>query len=130
MIRRPPRSTRTDTLFPYTTLFRSDCGADGGGATVAAGAGLSRLPRLVAAAHAAGDGRGHPGRGVGGGRLPAPAVRAHVRAAGYRRAVRVGHRMHGGRAHRVRRHLATAARHAGKACISTSNTRGTEYPSQ
>src|SRR3546814_5566877 len=31
MIRRPPRSTRTDTLFPYTTLFRSlrnFCGAD------------------------------------------------------------------------------------------------------
>src|SRR3546814_17001236 len=41
MIRRPPRSTRTDTLFPYTTLFRSHAvaaelqdrlveGADGG----------------------------------------------------------------------------------------------------
>src|SRR3546814_16835899 len=36
MIRRPPRSTRTDTLFPYTTLFRSGqlacrtlCGARG-----------------------------------------------------------------------------------------------------
>src|SRR3546814_6602634 len=29
MIRRPPRSTRTDTLFPYTTLFRSTAGADG-----------------------------------------------------------------------------------------------------
>src|SRR3546814_4487534 len=28
MIRRPPRSTRTDTLFPYTTLFRSAVGAD------------------------------------------------------------------------------------------------------
>src|SRR3546814_9192926 len=28
MIRRPPRSTRTDTLFPYTTLFRSG-GTDG-----------------------------------------------------------------------------------------------------
>src|SRR3546814_2488537 len=29
MIRRPPRSTRTDTLFPYTTLFRSaGCRAD------------------------------------------------------------------------------------------------------
>src|SRR3546814_4768169 len=34
MIRRPPRSTRTDTLFPYTTLFRSlrrrrgRCGAE------------------------------------------------------------------------------------------------------
>src|SRR3546814_15358312 len=27
MIRRPPRSTRTDTLFPYTTLFRSVSGA-------------------------------------------------------------------------------------------------------
>src|SRR3546814_7826376 len=30
MIRRPPRSTRTDTLFPYTTLFRSgDTEVDG-----------------------------------------------------------------------------------------------------
>src|SRR3546814_8257816 len=28
MIRRPPRSTRTDTLFPYTTLFRSYFGYD------------------------------------------------------------------------------------------------------
>src|SRR3546814_8688572 len=28
MIRRPPRSTRTDTLFPYTTLFRSECGVE------------------------------------------------------------------------------------------------------
>src|SRR3546814_1060956 len=27
MIRRPPRSTRTDTLFPYTTLFRSELAA-------------------------------------------------------------------------------------------------------
>src|SRR3546814_9367115 len=36
MIRRPPRSTRTDTLFPYTTLFRSPerayvAGGSGGG---------------------------------------------------------------------------------------------------
>src|SRR3546814_5329876 len=29
MIRRPPRSTRTDTLFPYTTLFRSHRAARG-----------------------------------------------------------------------------------------------------
>src|SRR3546814_5815573 len=28
MIRRPPRSTRTDTLFPYTTLFRSAAHSD------------------------------------------------------------------------------------------------------
>src|SRR3546814_9749152 len=31
MIRRPPRSTRTDTLFPYTTLFRSPAGSRGSG---------------------------------------------------------------------------------------------------
>src|SRR3546814_10291516 len=35
MIRRPPRSTRTDTLFPYTTLFRS-------GVDVAKGRALAR----------------------------------------------------------------------------------------
>src|SRR3546814_14785688 len=29
MIRRPPRSTRTDTLFPYTTLFRSSAATGG-----------------------------------------------------------------------------------------------------
>src|SRR3546814_7686066 len=29
MIRRPPRSTRTDTLFPYTTLFRSQLRQNG-----------------------------------------------------------------------------------------------------
>src|SRR3546814_14685267 len=28
MYRRPPKLTRTDTLFPYTTLFRSECGDD------------------------------------------------------------------------------------------------------
>src|SRR3546814_7490372 len=37
MIRRPPRSTRTDTLFPYTTLFRSIA------TTVIAGAALAIL---------------------------------------------------------------------------------------
>src|SRR3546814_15078978 len=36
MIRRPPRSTRTDTLFPYTTLFRSALDRRGG---------IARLPR-------------------------------------------------------------------------------------
>src|SRR3546814_19972609 len=30
MIRRPPRSTRTDTLFPYTTLFRSSLAVEDG----------------------------------------------------------------------------------------------------
>src|SRR3546814_4019041 len=40
MIRRPPRSTRTDTLFPYTTLYRSrDQRGDLGQADVQPGAG-------------------------------------------------------------------------------------------
>src|SRR3546814_4655432 len=64
MIRRPPRSTRTDTLFPYTTLFRSpgesrevgerrDAGqrrdpeAQGVGRDVAAGPSDDRLHRHV-----------------------------------------------------------------------------------
>src|SRR3546814_3002867 len=34
MIRRPPRSTRTDTLFPYTTLFRSELALERYGAPV------------------------------------------------------------------------------------------------
>src|SRR3546814_1537392 len=56
MIRRPPRSTRTDTLFPYTTLFRSDhiqhlglrrgpLGSDRAGQLSAGGAGARSLPR-------------------------------------------------------------------------------------
>src|SRR3546814_11391700 len=40
MIRRPPRSTRTDTLFPYTTLFRSGGGGPAGGGRRVAGRGL------------------------------------------------------------------------------------------
>src|SRR3546814_20735868 len=41
MIRRPPRSTRTDTLFPYTTLFRSvlDLVSELGAVAVAVGPG-------------------------------------------------------------------------------------------
>src|SRR3546814_11596111 len=47
MLRRPPRSTRTDTLFPYTTLFRSQpprrclCQAGGGGVLTRQRAGRS-----------------------------------------------------------------------------------------
>src|SRR3546814_1407398 len=39
MIRRPPRSTRTDTLFPYTTLFRSSAGEHPDGAPLPEGPG-------------------------------------------------------------------------------------------
>src|SRR3546814_13978951 len=54
MIRRPPRSTRTDTLFPYTTLFRSRQNKWGG-------AGLAS-PQLWCL----------PGRGRGAGRRLVP----------------------------------------------------------
>src|SRR3546814_4288575 len=62
MIRRPPRSTRTDTLFPYTTRFRSRRACAGGSharvrggvqprrqSVRAAAPGLSRFPRPVRA---------------------------------------------------------------------------------
>src|SRR3546814_6436395 len=46
MIRRPPRSTRTDTLFPYTTLFRSLAqeALDGARALIAGDYGDAYLP--------------------------------------------------------------------------------------
>src|SRR3546814_15382712 len=43
MIRRPPRSTRTDTLFPYTTLFRSIGAITGPEAVYAAGVGQHQM---------------------------------------------------------------------------------------
>src|SRR3546814_18540094 len=43
MIRRPPRSTRTDTLLPYTTLFRSEGGSG-------ANSGSSPIPPITATA--------------------------------------------------------------------------------
>src|SRR3546814_18096126 len=49
MIRRPPRSTRTDTLFPYTTLFRSSTSAASyEAALLAVGAGLTAVASLEA----------------------------------------------------------------------------------
>src|SRR3546814_11231357 len=71
MIRRPPRSTRTDTLFPYTTLFRSlgdapagpgRCALTGGGGGCRAGGNLA-LGRLGCNGHRRGGslqiGRAH-----------------------------------------------------------------------
>src|SRR3546814_8416435 len=60
MIRRPPRSTRTDTLFPYTTLFRSLGGLGDPGA--------------------AGE-MGHPRAPVGGGRRHVASVASATAAA-------------------------------------------------
>src|SRR3546814_3509814 len=67
MIRRPPRSTRTDTLLPYTTLFRSD--------RPGAPDHLDRRPDLVALRqeHVAG-GAGHRDRGDRGHPVHRPAA--------------------------------------------------------
>src|SRR3546814_7437779 len=53
MIRRPPRSTRTDTLFPYTTLCRSCCNRY----TEESGADHDREPALGRTARSQEDGR-------------------------------------------------------------------------
>src|SRR3546814_13227179 len=65
MIRRPPRSTRTDTLFPYTTLFRSMSSSRRVGAAAAwpgRGAGV-----IVDGADSTGDRAMAPGSGNAGG---------------------------------------------------------------
>src|SRR3546814_9840661 len=49
MIRRPPRSTRTDTLFPYTTLFRSSASASRATGSTIAQCLIQSCERLVAA---------------------------------------------------------------------------------
>src|SRR3546814_11783201 len=70
MIRRPPRSTRTDTLFPYTPLFRSARIALQGGDAVAAGEellGRGTLIGVPAKARTFGL-HGCAGDGLGGGK--------------------------------------------------------------
>src|SRR3546814_8039106 len=58
MIRRPPRSTRTDTLFPYTTLFRSADGpSKAGGATGGGGSCSAAMPELRGRMTSTGVGR-------------------------------------------------------------------------
>src|SRR3546814_16341659 len=64
MIRRPPRSTLTDTLFPYTTLFRSvPVDAERGQVQLHAPVGELRLQTdLVARQHRRVQARWHPGQ--------------------------------------------------------------------
>src|SRR3546814_12445032 len=76
MIRRPPRSTRTDTLFPYTTLFRSGRAAALADAQATAEAEYDAANAARAAAVAAGFGDPiHPTTGE-----PVPATRSYVAA--------------------------------------------------
>src|SRR3546814_20978969 len=99
MIRRPPRSTPTDTLFPYTTLFRSPEGQSGGG-----------LPRFRGAATRREAAWGVKSRGrQGRGRC--------VRAEPARP-----------RPTPERRQCSSEERRVGKECVSTGRSRWSAYP--
>src|SRR3546814_9219290 len=82
MIRRPSRSTRTDTLFPYTTLFRSDGlsvidaegGADGAGRKLEQLAGDEGLAGILANRQLLMQIGADPGGHVGGDRTLAEQV--------------------------------------------------------
>src|SRR3546814_11808711 len=123
MIRRPPRSTRTDTLFPYTTLFRSVGPAGGlrvhGEGDPRAGAGRAerrtgpvdgrRGPRRPAP-----EGEGAPGPGL-------RRLRAHAHEARDPRPALRGARIRGAAGHgRPRR---SEERSVVKEGVSTGSTR-------
>src|SRR3546814_13028322 len=74
MIRRPPRSTRTDTLFPYTTLFRSQDAHH-----LAARDGVQRgpVPARVAGGGHVGVGRAHAASPWCCAALPLPVIRTN-----------------------------------------------------
>src|SRR3546814_10772643 len=103
MIRRPPRSTRTDTLFPYTTLFRSQL-------AVPHRPQPHRRPLARAAVPAAGAGERRP------------AHRAHTRSR-HARAHAVGVRA-------APRHAAGTRRTARRAARSDSAARSEEHTSE
>src|SRR3546814_5962512 len=77
MILRPPRSTRTDTLFPYTTLFRSDRGSARAQQCPPHGGAGFRADSAAALPTACGCPDRRPG--------PSPAVRAAPAGRGERR---------------------------------------------
>src|SRR3546814_16326823 len=130
MIRRPPRSTRTDTLFPYTTLVRSagrvegDGTADGAVGRVTIGAAAS----LAAMRIGAGEGSGvaaarTAARSSTGSRGAAPVTGAFATGAcvGV-----VASAVRPGRSRAVR----SDERRAGTECVRTFRSRWSPYPSK
>src|SRR3546814_11065746 len=113
MIRRPPRSTRTDTLFPYTTLFRSVLkafvtevervhGKEGLLVRIAEAACLQPEGMVCDVVFPA----------AGGADVLAAIVREHKASDGFER-----------RVHRVLR-VRSEERRVGKECVSTCRSRG------
>src|SRR3546814_13153920 len=75
VIRRPPRSTRTDTLLPYTTLFRSGDAGDGRGWLYQQGAAQRPVPRPAQRAGGARSDQRHLFRRLGAAAGPRPGGR-------------------------------------------------------
>src|SRR3546814_17991775 len=109
MIRRTPRSTRTDTLFPYTTLFRSRSGAGRICRRVPEGRGRRRLSERQGADRVA-----EGGCRYGGGE------RQEYDGAGWRRAEVSYLPLVAGRVRPIRR---SEERRVGKECVSTCRSR-------
>src|SRR3546814_11911966 len=106
MIRRPPRSTRTDTLFPYTTLFRSVNDAP---LRITGTVGSS----LYKSARAAG--------------VPARLVAEYIKALSFgidfQRDVGANAKFD-----IIFEHRRSEERRVGKECVSTCRSRGSPYP--
>src|SRR3546814_15542750 len=123
MIRRPPRSTRTDTLFPYTTLSRSRHFGGGGRRQRQVRALLVQIEDQIGAILRVGKpGKGHLGAVGELARAREPRIE---RVEGPRSADRF-QRVGEGEAAPAGRDLVTArpeARRVGKACLSTCRSR-------
>src|SRR3546814_14749563 len=120
MIRRPPRSTRTDTLFPYTTLFRSQRRQAGCGLAFAQA--LAVLFRWLDAAHT------HRRDALG---ANAEFLGCALRQVEDAPAAREGTAVvdaHDDTASGIeRRHLRSEERRVGKECVSTCRSRWSPY---
>src|SRR3546814_11325609 len=117
MIRRPPRATRTDTLFPYTTLFRSRLGNGGesfGPAVAEVHQRGDRILRDLTAATAVG-GRDRPQHDAAG-----PVLQLAGDAPGELLADAVG-------ARDGRLVLRSEERRVGNECVSTCRSRWSPY---
>src|SRR3546814_18434593 len=119
MIRRPPRSTRTDTLFPYTTLFRS--AEERRQDHVATIFPFSASLRRFTSSEPGAGGEARPPRIVGIGWMRG-AQQARNEEAARRRACRLDGRPAGGYA-RPRQRREEESR-VGKKCVSQGGRRG------
>src|SRR3546814_11621577 len=108
MIRRPPRSTRTDTLFPYTTRFRSDAAKFVKKALV--GTGSAEKPQVAMMV-----GRLLPGI------VPAGPDAADALA------VAICHAHHGGTTRRWHELVRSEERRVGNECVSPCRSRRWPY---